>query len=272
MTVQLSYTELGPSKPQAKKLGKSMGQPIVILHGLFGSKRNWGAIAKALSSHHRVFSLDLRNHGESEWADTMTYEALAADVAKFIHQHDLAPCTVLGHSMGGKTAMILALRQPKMISRLVVVDIAPVPRETDIGAYIQVMKDVPLVDCKTRKDVEEHLTHAIVTPTIRQFLLQNLTRDGESFRWRLNLKALEAGMPDIANFPPVSFDVHYPGPTHFIIGGKSDYVLSHHMDTIRMLFPQTTTTTIAEAGHWVHAEAPDEFLATLNEFLEKTEI
>lgn len=261
MTVQLSYEEIGPKT----------ASPIVILHGLFGSKRNWGAVAKALSATHRVFALDMRNHGESEWGDAMTYEALAADVAKFIHHHDLAPCTLIGHSMGGKAAMVLALRQPELISRLVVVDIAPVSRETDIGAYIQVMKDTPLDTCARRKDVEEHLCGHVTSPAIRQFLLQNLLREDGGFRWRLNLKALEAGMGDIADFPALSYEVHYAAPTHFIIGGKSDYVMAHHMDTIRMLFPKVSTTTISEAGHWVHAEAQDEFLFALQDFIKKTE-
>jgi len=258
MTIDLSFTEQG------------QGQPIVILHGLFGSKRNWGTVAKALAKDYRVFCLDLRNHGESPWADGMTYAALAADVARFIYHHGIEPCTLIGHSMGGKAAMMLALRKPALVCRLVVVDISPVPRETDIGAYIQVLADVPLTSCKTRNDVEEHLAHTVTNPGVRQFLLQNLVRRDNVFCWRLNLSAIDAGLKDICDFQPLAQDICYQGPTQFIIGGKSDYVLAHHLATIKTLFPKTTTSTINKAGHWVHAEAPDEFLASVTSFLDTT--
>jgi len=257
MTVELSYTEQG--LPQ--------GSPIVILHGLFGSKRNWGAVAKSLSTTHRVFTLDLRNHGESPWVDGMTYEALAADVAQFIYHHGLESCTVLGHSMGGKTAMMLALRKPELVSRLVVVDIAPVQRETDIGAYIKVMANVPLETCKSRTDVEDHISHAVTNIGIRQFLLQNLIREDHKFQWRLNLAALDSGMKDIADFKALPHETHYPGPTQFITGGKSDYVLPHHKSTINTLFPKARIATIKGASHWVHAESHDDFMGVLNDFL-----
>lgn len=260
MTVDLSYTEFGPNE----------GPAIVILHGLFGSKRNWGAVAKALSARHRVFTLDLRNHGDSPWIDSMTYEALAADVSQFIYHHGLELCTVIGHSMGGKTAMMLALRKPELVSRLVVVDIAPVQRETDIGAYIKVMANVPLKTCSSRQDVEDHLSHAVTNVGIRQFLLQNLVREDHKFHWRINLSALDAGMGDIADFKALPHEVNYPGPTQFIAGGKSDYILPHHKSTIETLFPKANIATIKGASHWVHAEAYDEFMLALNAFLEST--
>jgi len=256
MTVELSFTEQG------------QGSPIVILHGLFGSKRNWGAVAKALSTTHRVFTLDLRNHGDSPWDESMTYEALAADVSRFIYHHGIEPCTLIGHSMGGKTAMVLALRKPDLVSRLVVVDISPIPRETDIGAYIGVMQDVPLEDCSTRKDIEGHISHAVTSPSIRQFLLQNVVREGQDFRWRINLSALDRGMTDIADFPPLPHNIKYAGPTKFIIGGKSDYVLAHHMKTIYTLFPNADATTFHNAGHWVHVEEQGAFIETVQKFLE----
>jgi len=256
MTVSLSFTEQG------------QGPPLVILHGLFGSKRNWGAVAKALAVNHHVYCLDLRNHGASPWAEDMTYQALADDVAAFIHHHDLAPCTLIGHSMGGKTAMMLALRDPKLVRRLGVVDIAPVPRETDIGTYIQVMTNVPLQSCQSRADVDKHLSAVITNSSLRQFLLQNLEREHESLRWRLNLAALDAGLEDIADFPAPPH-AKYPGPSLFIIGEKSDYVQSHHMSTIKSLFPNSETTTILGAGHWVHAESQEAFLKVVEEFLNR---
>jgi len=256
MPVELSFTEQGN------------GPPIIILHGLYGSKRNWTSIAKALSGSYRVFSLDLRNHGDSPWADGMGYEALANDINGFINQHDIKPSIVIGHSMGGKIAMTLALHLPQRVSRLVVVDIAPVARDTKIGKYASIMAHIPLEDCTTRKDVEAHMTQYIPRPQVRQFLLQNLRRKENGFCWRLNLSALEKGMEDIADFPAVPDDTQYAGPTLFVKGATSDYILPYHKQGIKALFPNATIKTIANVGHWVHAEAPEEFLSILSGFLD----
>lgn len=251
MTARLSHTELGS------------GAPIVILHGLFGSKRNWGNVAKALSARHRVFALDLRNHGESAWDDDTRYDALAEDVASFIHRHALSPCTVIGHSMGGKTAMTLALRQAQLVDRLVVVDIAPAAKSSGLHAFVRAMMAVPLDTCATRKDVEAHLASAIHDAHVRQFLMQNLKREDGAFAWQLNLAALDAGMDDIHDFPDFAHGQSYLGPTTFITGAKSDYVQPHHIAEIHRLFPNVAVTPIPGAGHWVHAEAQDAFLAAV---------
>jgi len=255
MSVELSHTDLGH------------GTPVLILHGLFGSKRNWGAIAKQLSAHHRVLSLDLRNHGDSPWVDGMDYRDLAGDVAHFIETHGLGPATVIGHSMGGKTAMMLALTRPELVKRLVVVDIAPVERETGFGAYINAMSEVPLPACESRADVEEHLEDVVRTKMVRTFLVQNLMRDDAGFRWRINLSALADGMDQIADFPEPDHHQSYRGQTLFVAGAQSDYIQSHHMGDIARLFPKSHVAHIPGAGHWLHAEAPEVFLKELNAFL-----
>lgn len=253
--LELSHIELGS------------GTPVVILHGLFGSKRNWGAVAKALSARHRVFAVDLRNHGESAWDDDTRYDALAEDIAAFIHRHGLCPCTVIGHSMGGKTAMTLALRHSKLVEKLVVVDIAPAAKTSGLHAFIKAMQDVPLDTCTDRKDVDAHLSAVIPDTNVRQFLMQNLKREESGFSWQLNLAALDAGIDDIHDFPHFPPGQSYKGRTTFITGGKSDYVQPHHMAEIHRLFPNVTVAPIPGAGHWVHAEAQKAFLAVLWEAL-----
>lgn len=255
MSVELSHQDIG------------RGSPVVILHGLFGSKRNWGAIAKRLSADHRVLTLDMRNHGESPWIDGMDYRDMCGDVADFIKRHALGPCTVIGHSMGGKTAMMLALSHPEQVARLVVVDIAPVERETGFGAYIDAMAEVPLAACDSRNDVEEHLADVVTNAMVRSFLVQNLVREDTGFRWRINLAALDAGMDEIADFPAPDHHQSYPGPTLFVAGAQSDYIQPHHTADITRLFPSANITHIPGAGHWLHAEAPEVFLRELTAFL-----
>lgn len=260
MSLELSFHDIGHGEPH--------GEPIVILHGLFGSKRNWGAIAKRLSTHHRVVTLDLRNHGDSPWIDGMNYVDLADDVAATLKRLGLGPCTVIGHSMGGKTAMTLALNCPQLVKRLVVVDIAPVERETGFGTYIEAMAEVPLATCDSRGDVEAHLADVVPNALVRSFLVQNLVRDQGVYRWRINLAALDNGMDEIADFPAPKHHQSYLGPTLFVAGGTSDYIQAHHTPAITRLFPAATVVHIPGAGHWLHAEAPELFLKEVTAFLD----
>jgi len=260
MSIELSHQDLG------------QGDPIVIAHGLFGSKRNWSAIAKRLSAHHRVLTVDMRNHGDSPWINGMNYRDMADDVASFIKRHALGPCTVIGHSMGGKAAMMLALTHPELVARLVVVDIAPVERETGFGAYIDAMAEVPLAACDSRSDVEEHLQDVVHDKMVRSFLLQNVVREDTGFRWRINLAALDAGMDEIADFPAPDHHQSYAhnsflGQTLFVAGANSDYIQPHHTADITRLFPKADIAHIPGAGHWLHAEAPEVFLKELTAFL-----
>ena len=255
MTVDLVFDDRG------------MGPPLVVLHGLFGAKRNWASIAKALAPRHRVLTVDLRNHGASPWNAVHDYPALAGDVARFIRTHVGGPAAVLGHSMGGKAAMVLALEEPDLVERLIVVDIAPAPSRTTLIDALQAMKNVPLATCTRRTEAETALAESIPDPAVRAFLVQNVTAGPHGLAWAVNLEALERNFPAIVGFPDVAAGRTFTGPTLFVVGERSDYVRPEHHAVIRRLFPAATIEIVAGAGHWVHAEAPDAFLAVLSGFL-----
>jgi esterase len=249
-----------------KAFGK--GPPLIILHGLFGSKRNWSGIAKALSSHYHVFCLDLRNHGESPWADGMDYATLAADVHAFIKRHALAGATVIGHSMGGKTAMALSLLHGEAMNALVVVDIAPVAHSgADVRGYLETLLEIPLAAFTGRAEVEQHLVESIPEAAIRSFLLQNLVHTDKRLQWRINLAAIADGMDNITGFIDAGHGRSYGGPTLFVAGGNSNYVQPHDHAVVGTLFPKARIEIIAGAGHWLHAEQPGPFLDLLKHFL-----
>ena len=243
------------------------GEPsIVILHGLLGSGRNWTTIAKRLAETHRVFTLDLRNHGNSPWADQMNYEVMAGDVASFIESHGLGPAVLIGHSMGGKTAMRLALDRPSLVARLVVVDIAPVDYDHSSGLYVDALRAIDVSVLSARGEVDERLAAVVPEPGIRAFLLQNLVRQDLGFSWRANLDVLAEAMPALMTFPKVDTD-RFVNPSIVLAGMKSDYVQTAHQGEFQRLFPQIETRYIANAGHWLHAEQPEVVLAHLKDFL-----
>jgi len=244
------------------------GKPLVILHGLFGSKRNWGAIAKSLSAHRRVLCLDLRNHGESPWDAAMTYPALAADVAHFIHAHGLGPIDVIGHSMGGKAAMTLALAHPELVGSLTVVDIAPAPSPGTFIHYVEALRAIDLSRIASRKDADAQLASAERNSGIRAFLLQNLESGDGGFKWRVNLDALSAAMEDLLDFETPPHGHSYRGPALFLAGGASDYIGPHHHGEIERLFPAARVEVLPGVGHWAHAEAPALFLNHVKGFLD----
>ncbi len=243
-------------------LGSGDGPPLVILHGLFGRRRNWQAIQKQLARKHRVVAADLRNHGDSPWDDDMTYPAMASDIGRLIQDLGAGPAIVVGHSMGGKASMYLSLTHPELIASLVVIDIAPVSYDHDYSGYIDAMKSVPLDEIARRTDAASYLTDEVENPGIRNFLLQNLETTDSGLAWRVNLDVIEKAMPTVLDFPPTggkSFD----GKTLFVAGGTSDYIKREDRETIGALFPQARHIKIKDAGHWVHAEKPQEVLATL---------
>jgi len=244
------------------------GEPVVVLHGLFGSKRNWATIASRLAAGRRVLTADLRNHGESPWSDRHDYPALAADTARLIETKIGGPAAVLGHSMGGKAAMLLALERPDLVSRLVVVDIAPARSTATPIAYVQAMRSLRLADYAQRLDVKEALAEAIPDPAVRAFLTLNLSAGPEGLAWTVNLAALEDNFEAILGFPETPPGRAFTKPTLFIAGGRSPYVQPHHRPEIERLFPAATIEVIEGAGHWVHAEATDAFLAAVNRFLD----
>jgi len=246
------------------------GSPLVILHGLLGAKRNWATVAKALASRRRVLWADLRNHGASPWHDDHTYPAMAADVVRLIEQRVGGPATVLGHSMGGKVAMLVALTRPDLVSRLVVVDIAPAVSQGAPRDFLAAMRGVNLATCRARSDADTALATAVADPAIRGFLMQNLANGPGGLSWGVNLDALERHFEAIRGFPAIPQGTAYPGPTLFVAGGRSDYLEPRHAAEIGRLFPAATIETIPAAGHWVHADAPAEFIAVVERFLETT--
>ncbi|MCC5965456.1 MAG: alpha/beta fold hydrolase [Natronohydrobacter sp.] len=232
---------------------------LLIVHGLFGSARNWGAIAKRLSDSREVISVDMRNHGESPWFNSHSYADLAEDLAEVIHAEGGA-LDVLGHSMGGKAAMMLALTRPEQVRRLLVADIAPVAYSHSQSHLIAAMRDLPLAQLRSRAEADAALARSVDDPSVRAFLLQSLDLRSTSARWRLNLNVLEAEMDKVTGWPDIA--AQFSGPTLFLSGARSDYVLPEHRPAIRKHFPEAKFAKLPGAGHWLHAEAPRPFEQT----------
>lgn len=245
------------------EFGDPSAPSVLIVHGLYGSGRNWGVIAKRLSSSAHVITVDMRNHGESLHSESHTYADLASDLAQVI-SHLGAPCHVVGHSMGGKAAMMLALSHPDLVDRLVIGDIAPVNYGHSQLDFIHAMRGVDLTRVARRSDAEHQLADLGVEPALRSFFTQSLDVAGQ--RWKLNLDALETNMPHIMGFPPVQ--AQFNGPTLFLSGAESDYVLPEHRATIKTMFPKARFAKLPGAGHWLHADKPREFEASLRAFLD----
>ena len=244
------------------------GEPLLILHGLFGSARNWSGIARRLGEDYRVIAVDLRNHGDSGHAAAMTYADMVADLDGLLQELGLESAYFLGHSMGGKAAMGFALTHPGRTAGLIVVDIAPVPYRSAHLLFLDAMQSLPLAELAGREDAAARLQAAGVTDAvIRQFLLQNLVRRDGGYAWRLNLQALRQHMDELASFPRDWTHAGYAGPACFLAGGASDYVRPEYYPEIRRLFPAATIKTLEHAGHWVHADQPDAFTAAVRVFL-----
>ena len=239
--------------------------PLLIVHGLYGSARNWGVIAKRLADARQVVTVDQRNHGDSPWADSHGYDDMAADLAQVIV--DLGgTADLLGHSMGGKAAMMLALTRPELVQRLIVADIAPVAYGHSQIQYIHAMRQVDLDRIEKRSDAAAQLAPLVDNPTLPAFFTQSLDVAGK--RWKLNLDVLAEEMPKILGFPETQG--RFDGPTLFLSGAASDYVTQDHRPVIRAHFPQARFAKIPGAGHWLHAEKPREFEASVRGFLDLT--
>ncbi|MCU0829619.1 MAG: alpha/beta fold hydrolase [Tabrizicola sp.] len=238
---------------------------LVIAHGLYGSGRNWGVIARRLADRRTVLAVDMRNHGDSPRFPTQSYQDMAADLAEVIESIG-APVDLLGHSMGGKAAMQLALTRPDLIRRLVVADIAPVAYSHDQTRNARAMADLDLTRIATRAEADAALAERIDDPALRAFFLQSLDLRQHPPSWKLNLAVLEAEMPKIVGWPDTQgvFD----HPTLFLTGSESHYVRPEHRDTIRALFPKARFAKLPMAGHWLHAEKPREFEEAVRVFLE----
>lgn len=244
--------------------GNTDKPPLVIAHGLYGSGRNWGVIAKRLSDTRQVVTPDMRNHGTSPQEASHNYADMAADLAG-LADHLGAPIDLCGHSMGGKAAMALALTQPDKIHRLIVADIAPVAYGHTQAMFIDAMRNVDLTVVSKRSDAEAQLANAGVEPALQSFFTQSL--DVAAKRWRLNLDVLEAEMQKIIGWPD-DIQGRFDGPTLFLSGGASGYVVPAHRDHIKSLFPKARFAKLPDAGHWLHAEKPREFEAAVRAFLD----
>ncbi len=236
--------------------------PILIVHGLYGSGRNWGVIARRLADDRRVVTVDMRNHGASRWEESHDYHDLGADLGEVVDAIG-GEADVIGHSMGGKAAMVLSLDSPDRVRRLLVADIAPVAYSHTQVHLIHAMRALDLTLTPTRSQANAALEAAIPEPDVRAFLLQSLDVKGQ--RWMLNLEVLERDMEKITGFPAVSG--RFDGPALFLAGANSDYVLAEHRPLIKRLFPNARQAKIPGTGHWLHAEKPREFEAAARMFL-----
>ncbi|WP_293267658.1 alpha/beta fold hydrolase [Neptunomonas sp.] len=242
------------------------GTPLVILHGLFGTLENWGSQIKALSEHFQVIAVDVRNHGRSPHSDTMDYTAMVEDVIQLLNELGLDSVDLMGHSMGGKIAMQLALSYPERIQKLIVVDISPVTYSHHHKDVLKGLFSVDLACIKSRTEADKQLRNYISEAGVRAFLLKNLYRDSDKkFQWRMNLPTLSKEYDNISKAPS---GAPFNGHVLFIKGAESDYIQAAHRDAILGLFPQATYKLIQGAGHWPHAEKPTVFTKLLLNYLQ----
>jgi pimeloyl-ACP methyl ester carboxylesterase len=258
-----------PRLPHTTALG-DRGSQVVFAHGLFGQGRNWTQIGKALADHHRVLLVDLPHHGRSPWEDGFDYLRIADQVAGLLDADD--PAALVGHSLGGKVAMVLALQHPDLVERLCVVDVSPVAydRLSEFQGYVAAMRGLALASLSRRSDADAALAAAVPNATVRSFLLQNLRRDGDGWRWQVNLDVLGDALPVIGGWPEHQLAglPPYRGPVLWIAGACSDYVTPAYATAMDHWFPGNRLVTVKEAGHWVHSEQPGVFLEVLRRFLD----
>jgi pimeloyl-ACP methyl ester carboxylesterase len=243
-----------------------VGHPLLVLHGLFGSLTNWKPLSRHWSEFYQVFAVDQRNHGRSPHSSIFNYETLAADTKAFMQTYNLASTYLLGHSLGGKTAMQFALTYPDLVDKLIVVDMSPCASQPRHHSILAALQRLDLATARNRRELDAQLAAHIPDKEVRQFLLMNIATD-ESGRmhWRMNLNALAQ------SYDEVNKAIEAPGiynkPALFVRGEKSDYIPDEDIDVIKNLFPLARIATIAGAGHWLHAEAAEEFSQLVLDFL-----
>lgn len=245
------------------------GPAAIILHGLFGTASNFATIQRRLAVGRRVVTMDLRNHGRSPHDPAMDYPIMAADVLETMVSLGLERAALVGHSMGGKVAMQAALDNPERVTRLLIADIAPVDYPPRYRGIIDAMLALPLEAGVTRAAADAALTDAVPDKTMRQFLLSNL-RFGAVPSWRIGLQAIADALPAIEGWAWSGEEV-YAGPTLVLRGERSDYIKPEHRSIFRQLFPAARFASLRDAGHWLHADAPDSFVATVDAFLPRLE-
>ena len=239
------------------------GSPVVFCHGLFGQGRNWTSVAKVLADEHRTLLVDLPHHGRSPWSEQFDYVEVADQLIDLLREQygDDDRVTLVGHSMGGKVAMVATLRAPELVRRLCVVDIAPVDYHgrSEFEGYVEAMQALDLASLERRADADAALQEAVPEQTVRDFLLQNLRRDGDGWRWQVNLDVLGRDLDVLGGWPGdrLADVAPYDGPVLWVAGADSRYVRAEYDDVMRRLFPRTRKVVVKDAGHWVHAERPD---------------
>lgn len=253
-TVNLAYEEFG----------NATNPPVIILHGFFASSRNWRSIAKLLSEHYHVFVLDQRNHGASPHAPHMDYPSMAKDVLQFIQAQQLDAVHIIGHSMGGKIALWLALQHPEVLSKIIIVDIAPVTYQHSFDNMIDALRSLPLEELANRKQADDFLSERIPDSSFRQFLLQNLVLENGNYRWRIDLNIFKQAAPAIIAFPDVAQSSPCSQALKVLAGGNSQFVKP---DSFAELFPYAEIEFLPGAGHWLHVEVPEVFLQQVRSYL-----
>lgn len=246
------------------------GQPIIILHGIFGISDNWVSIGRRLSERFDVYILDQRNHGQSPHSDSFNYYALADDLYEFIQDHQLVNPILIGHSMGGKVAMNFALEYPQKVNKLIVVDMSTrqYPARQEHMEILQAMLAVNFDEVKSRDEVKKIISKRIKSPRVRMFILKSLYRIGQSrLAWRLNIQSIYDNIDNV--FEGITSSYTFDKASLFIKGGDSGYIVDEDYDLIRKNFPNALFKTIEGASHWVHADKPDELCAVFSEFLQK---
>tara|TARA_B110001452_G_scaffold12917_1_gene10673 strand:+ start:11602 stop:12375 length:774 start_codon:yes stop_codon:yes gene_type:complete len=247
-----------------KKFGS--GPPLIILHGVFGSSDNWKTLANHLMITFEVYLVDQRNHGLSPHSDDLNYQVMTDDLKELLHNAQIEKCCLLGHSMGGKTAMNFAVQYPEKIMKLIIVDIAPKRYPPHHQNILQGVHSLKINEINTRKEADDLLSTTINNSGIRQFILKNLSRNREGlFYWKINWKAIEDNIQAIGA-PLLSHDL-FTGEVLFIRGAQSDYILNEDEPLLKKHFPNAVLMTIQKAGHWVHAEQPAQLLALINQFI-----
>lgn len=260
MPVDLHYKSFG------------QGQPVIILHGLFGSSRNWQTIARKLADSYQVTVVDLRNHGQSDHVNSMTYFDMAEDISHLIKLSGLKNVSIIGHSMGGKVAMITSLLYKEIVANLVVIDIAPVKYSHTYEKLFLAMKSMPLGNIKNRKDAELYLDEKINDAWLTQFLLQNLISTDQGYQWQINLSAIELNISDINQFPKIDDNNKYDNQSLFIGGVNSEFIRPEFHAKIYRHFPGAKIKMIENAGHMLHVEQPVETLNSIKSFLDQSYI
>ena len=244
------------------------GLPLFILHGLFGSGDNWYTLSNFFGERFKVFAVDQRNHGRSPHSDQLNYKAMADDLNDLLIHENLNSACLIGHSMGGKAAMQFALTYPEKVRKLIVVDIAPKAYPPQHDKIFEAMFSLKPNQYKTRAELDSALSEHISDFAVRQLLLKNVSRDDEGiFKWKIDVQSIHKNYSRISE--AISSTNQFTGPTLFIRGEKSSYVLDDDIPQIKTLFPQTRFVTVENAGHWVHAEAPQKFAEVAMEFLTK---